>query len=585
MEKTAPRFIWKYLKVFKWAMLLMLGCIVVRQFSNTIEPYFMAKIYDIVAGQPVNDTYWSEIIFYATLLAVVAIISILIAESSMFIVARYLPKIRTMIIRDVFEDVNRQSISYFTNEMTGNISHKVNILANNATDFINFCFDCTHTFCRLLSAVVVLTWVSACYTAALAIWIIAVALISIKLGKIRHHWGKETGRLSSIANGMVVDAISNYSEIKSFANFNFEKINLLQSLRQLRKAETTEKKIMAYIRITQQMISIISIVGFIFFSIYLLKIGKIDTTQFIFACTVCMNISYTVFNISWAYNHISRMMGHIVSALDTLAVDPEIVDDDKAENLKIRKATIRFNRVSFAYPNRDKLFENISLEISAGQKVGLVGLSGSGKTTFIKLISRYYDIDSGSITINNHDIRKITQESLRRNIATIPQDVCLFNRTLLENIRYGNVNASDRSVYDAARKAYADIFIKKFTAGYKTKVGDRGVVLSGGERQRIAIARAILKNAPILIFDEATSALDSQSEIHIQKSLHNLMKGKTVIAIAHRLSTLREMDRILVFDKGKIVEDGTHEELLQKNAMYAKLYNMQVSGFMGIEES
>ena len=584
MEKTATRFVWKYTKVFRWATLLLLGCIMVRQFSNTIEPYFMAKIYDIVAGGTPNDVYWRQIIYYASLLAAVSVVSVIIAESSMFIIAYFLPKIRTMIIRDVFEDVNRQSISYFTNEMTGNISHKVNILANDTTDFINFCFECVHMICRLVSTFAVLSWVSWYYSAALTIWIFLITLISCKLGKIRHHWGKETGRLSSIANATVVDAISNYNEIKSFANFNFEKINLLNSLRQLRKAETTEKKMMAYIRITQQLISIVSIVGFVFFSIYMLKIGKIDTTQFIFVNTLFLNISYTVFNMSWAYNHVSRMMGHIVSALETLAVDPEIVDDEHAENLKIRKATIRFDKVSFAYPNRGNLFENISLEIPSGQKVGLVGLSGSGKSTFIKLISRYYDIDSGSITVNNHDIRKITQESLHRNIATIPQDVCLFNRTLMENIRYGNVKASDNMVYSAARKAYADIFIKKFANGYQTKVGDRGVVLSGGERQRIAIARAILKNAPILVFDEATSALDSQSEIHIQKSLHNLMKGKTVIAIAHRLSTLREMDRILVFDKGKIVEDGTHEELLQKDGMYSRLYNMQVSGFMGIEE-
>ncbi len=175
----------------------------------------------------------------------------------------------------------------------------------------------------------------------------------------------------------------------------------------------------------------------------------------------------------------------------------------------------------------------------------------------------------------------MTQNSLHRNIAVIPQDVCLFNRTLAENIRYGKTNASDRQVQPAAQKAFADIFIREFPDGYQTKVGDRGVILSGGERQRIAIARAILKNAPILIFDEATSALDSESERHIQKSLANLMKGKTVLAIAHRLSTLREMDRILVFDKGRIIENGSHEQLLRQKGRYYKLFTMQVDGFVG----
>ena len=580
MEKTAFSFVWKYLKKFKWAFLLLSLCIVVSQSAHTAEPYILAKIYNIVAGEQANDNYWKDIVFFATVLAALLCTTIVISESSFFILAKILPKIKTMVVRDTFEYVNKQSIAYFVNEMTGNISHKVNILANNATDFISYCFEVLHMIFRLGATIIFLTWVSFYYTILIVLWLLLISFVSMRLGKIRRYWGKETGRLSSIANGAVVDSISNYSEIKSFANFNFEKINLLKALRQLRKAETKEKKIMGYTRIAQMMVSNLSFVGFIFFSIYMLKIGEIDTTQFIFVNGLFFNVSYTVFNMSWAYNNVSRMLGNVISALETLAVDPEIVDDKNAIKLQVKKANIVFDNVSFAYPNRDVLFDKLNLKIKAGEKVGLVGLSGSGKSTFIKLISRYYDVQSGGIKINNHDIRKVTQESLHKNIATIPQDVCLFNRTLMENIRYGDVKADDKQVVEAAKKAYADIFINNFAKKYQTKVGDRGVVLSGGERQRIAIARAILKNSPILVFDEATSALDSQSEIHIQKSLHNLMKGKTVLAIAHRLSTLREMDRILVFEKGKIVEDGTHEELINKNGVYAKLYGMQVSGFM-----
>jgi len=583
MEKTAFSFVWKYLKKFKWAFLLLSLCIVVSQSAHTAEPYILAKIYNIVAGEQANDNYWKDIVFFATVLAALLCTTIVISESSFFILAKILPKIKTMVVRDTFEYVNKQSIAYFVNEMTGNISHKVNILANNATDFISYCFEVLHMIFRLGATIIFLTWVSFYYTILIVLWLLLISFVSMRLGKIRRYWGKETGRLSSIANGAVVDSISNYSEIKSFANFNFEKINLLKALRQLRKAETKEKKIMGYTRIAQMMVSNLSFVGFIFFSIYMLKIGEIDTTQFIFVNGLFFNVSYTVFNMSWAYNNFSRMLGNIISALDTLAVEPEIVDDKNAIKLQVKKANIVFDNVSFAYPNRDVLFDKLNLKIKAGEKVGLVGLSGSGKSTFIKLISRYYDVQSGGIKINNHDIRKVTQESLHKNIATIPQDVCLFNRTLMENIRYGDVKADDKQVVEAAKKAYADIFINKFAKKYQTKVGDRGIVLSGGERQRIAIARAILKNSPILVFDEATSALDSQSELHIQKSLQTLMKGKTVLAIAHRLSTLREMDRILVFQKGKIVEDGTHEELINKNGVYAKLYNMQVSGFMGIE--
>ena len=202
------------------------------------------------------------------------------------------------------------------------------------------------------------------------------------------------------------------------------------------------------------------------------------------------------------------------------------------------------------------------------------------RSTFIKLLARYFDVTEGAVLINGIDIRQVTQDSLHKNIATIPQDVCLFNRSLYDNIRYGKTSATRAEIVVAAKKASADAFIRRFPEGYDTKVGDRGVILSGGERQRIAIARAVLKNAPILIFDEATSALDSENEKHIQTSLARLMKGKTVIAVAHRLSTLREMDRILVFHKGKIVEEGNHEELIRRGGRYAKLFKMQSDGFV-----
>lgn len=581
MEKTPLKFIGHYVRIFKWLLLLMMGCILVRQGANAIEPYFLAKIYDAVAGPAQGEDYWHKIFTYAGITAAIALISMTISESSAFLEARFLPKLRTMVLRDAFEDVNRQSIAYFSREMTGNVSNKVHLLANNTLDAFGYSHEVFHIFSRVSAGIVLLSWVSWYYTVLLLVWISLIVAVSVRLGKIRRKLGKETGRLSSAANGVVVDALSNYSEIKSFANFSFEKYNLLKSLRQLRKAETREKTIMGYIRITQQFLTIASFIGFIFFSIFMFKNGRIDATQFIFANTLFMGISGTAFQLSWAYNSISRIFGNMSSALETLAVEPEIVDRPDARDLPLRKSKIVFDRVSFGYNGNNPLFRDLSVEIGAGEKVGLVGLSGSGKSTFVKLISRYYDVTGGAVRINGHDIRDITQNSLHRNIAVIPQDVCLFNRTLAENIRYGKTNASDRQVQIAAQKAFADIFIREFPDGYQTKVGDRGVILSGGERQRIAIARAILKNAPILIFDEATSALDSESERHIQKSLQNLMKGKTVLAIAHRLSTLREMDRILVFDKGRIIESGTHEQLLRKKGQYHKLFTMQVDGFVG----
>ncbi len=580
MEKTPSLFVWHYIKLFKWYFLIIMALILVRQISEAVSPYYLAKIYETVAETGENADLWGQLFHYAFLFAVIMLAGTVISEISMFIIARFMPKMRTTVVKDTFEDVNRQSISFFTREMTGNISGKVQLLANNTIDLTGYCQEFFYTVSNILVKTVALGLVCRYYVLVMLAYVALIVPISWKLGKIRRNLGVETGRQTSAANGTIVDALANYSEIKSFANFNFEKINLLKALRLLRRAETKERSMAGIIRIIQQTITTLSLAGFLVVSIFMLKAGVINVTDFIYANTLFMTVSHLAFSLSWMYSNLARIFGNISSALETLAVEPEIVDKPGAKTLKAGKAEIVFDKVCFAYGGRTPLFNNLSLTIPARQKVGLVGLSGSGKSTFIKLISRYYDINDGSIRINGNDIRNITQNSLHKNISVIPQDVSLFNRTLYENIRYGNTEANEKQVIAAAKKAYADNFIREFPNGYQTKVGDRGVILSGGERQRIAIARAILKNAPVLIFDEATSALDSESEKHIQKSLANLMKGKTVLAIAHRLSTLSEMDRILVFSKGKIVEDGSPEELLAKKGIYSKLYNMQAGGFM-----
>jgi ATP-binding cassette subfamily B protein len=258
----------------------------------------------------------------------------------------------------------------------------------------------------------------------------------------------------------------------------------------------------------------------------------------------------------------------------------EIVDLVSAKPLKVTQGKIEFKQVSFHYDEGTHLFKNKNIIIPAGQKVGLVGFSGSGKSTFVNLILRLFDVESGEITIDGQNIKVVTQASLRENIAMIPQDISLFHRTLMDNIRYGRIEASDLDVIEASKKAHCHEFITQLADGYQSLVGERGIKLSGGQRQRIAIARAMLKNAPILILDEATSALDSMTEKHIQDGLHLLMKNRTTIVIAHRLSTLSEMDRILVFDLGKIIEDGTHETLINANGHYARMWQMQAGGFL-----
>lgn len=580
MEKTPFRYLWHYIRIFKLLVVSVLALNFLSQLCGQVYPLYLARIYSTAAGEVGTPDYWDKIVGFALAAFVLGLGKVIFFDVTMFIAARILPQVRTLVIRDSFDYVNRHSIAYFTQEMSGNISNKVTQLNTGVLDGFNEFMMSTSMVMYVLIAIGILSFMNVWFFAAMMLWLALIVLVSWKLGQKRSVLSRETSRRQSLANGVIVDSLANYSEIKSFANFRFERLNLIKHLRILRRAENVEQKAKAWIHLAQNLFAVVSMLGFMFLSIWIFRRGAIDTTGFIYANSLFAMIAGMVFQLTWVYSNVMRIHGQLKSALDTLAVEPGLKDRPNAADLRAGKAEVEFDGVSFAYAGRENLFENLNLTIKAGEKVGLVGHSGSGKSTFIKLIARYYDTTAGSIKVNGTDIRDVRQDSLHRLISAIPQDVCLFNRSLFDNIRYGRTNATEEEVYLAARQAGADEFIRAFPGGYQTKVGDRGVVLSGGERQRIAIARAILKNAPILVFDEATSALDSQSEKHIQKSLVRLMKNKTVIAIAHRLSTLREMDRILVFDKGRIVEQGTHLSLLRKKGLYYKLYNMQVDGFM-----
>ena len=261
-------------------------------------------------------------------------------------------------------------------------------------------------------------------------------------------------------------------------------------------------------------------------------------------------------------------------AYANIIVDKKVVDKENAKKLSIKDAEISFQNINFSY-GKNTVFKHFNLVISKGEKVGIVGLSGAGKTTICNLLLRMYDVQDGKILINDTDIRDVTQESLRKNISYVPQETTLFNRTIMENIRYAKPHSTRAEIIEAAKKANIHEFISRLPKGYDTLVGNNGIKLSGGQRQRVSIARALLKNAPILILDEATSALDSQNEMMIQKSLQRAMAGKTTLVIAHRLSTLKNMDRIVVIKNGKIVETGTHNQLVHKNGEYSKLWHIQ----------
>ena len=317
----------------------------------------------------------------------------------------------------------------------------------------------------------------------------------------------------------------------------------------------------------------------VYFLIHLFGEQQVTIGDFALVLGLGMEVAHCTWYTMSQVDEFHQALGKCKQSLACLIVPQEIKDQKNAQDLQVTEGRIVFANVKFHYKGTEPLFQNKCITIESGQKVGLVGYSGSGKTTFTSLILRLYGITDGSICIDGQDISSVTQDSLHLNIGMIPQDPTLFHRSLMENIRYGKIDANDAEVVAAAKRAHAHEFIIKLPQGYASPVGERGVKLSGGQRQRIAIARAILKNAPILILDEATSQLDSVTENLIQDSLQKLMQNKTVLVVAHRLSTLLSMDRILVFDKGKIIEDGTHKTLLAKGGLYAELWNAQVGGF------
>lgn len=395
---------------------------------------------------------------------------------------------------------------------------------------------------------------------------------------------KQNAKDRNVLGGKIVDTISNIVSLKLFSRKDYE-LKYIDRYQQIEKS--SNKKLIHSLNALRLFFEI-PIMLMMMFTFYFLIVNwqdkQISTGDFIFIVNIMFNIINSLWHLGNALADLAKEIGVARQSLALINAPFDLQDKKDATNLVTQNGEIEFHNVTFNYQHNSNLFENKNIKIKAGEKVGLVGFSGSGKTTFVNLILRFFNVQSGKITIDGQAISDVTQDSLRENITVIPQDTGLFHRTLFENIKYGNVEASDEEIYKAAKDAHCEEFIEQLPEKYESLVGERGVKLSGGQKQRISIARAMLKKTPILILDEATSALDSVTEKYIQSSLRKLMKNRTTIVIAHRLSTLSEMDRILVFSQGEIIEDGTHDELIRKDSHYKKLWQMQANGFLPEKE-
>lgn len=585
METSVAKFLWKYAKKLKFFVAILFAMVIFSNYLFSLRNYLFAKVIGLISDNPRTPE-----VYESSLYVVIFIFGLLVLQSSIeslknLLDAKFMPYYMSKVSKDLFVIAHKHSSSFFAEEMSGNIAGKIKtIITNTERCYMHLIYGLVQP---ISSIIIVMCFIFA-IDISLGLTFSSLNLffvgLMVFLKRKISPFSEFRAKRNSESTGVMIDSITNFDLVKNFGNETFEKKHYFSSVKKAVKALRSETVKIAKVDFFSKISFDFMNLSFYFLAVYYWYYNDLSIANVVLLTSFIGMISNAIRNLGFFAADFSQLAGAIRDGLKLLSKPLEVVDAPNAPELKITKADIVFNKIGYHYKSSNALFKNFSLNIKAGQKIGLVGRSGSGKSTLIRLLSRYYNIQSGEISISGQDISKITQKSLHKNIALIPQDPSLFNRTIIENIRYGNTKASDEEVYAAAQKAFIHDFIMSLPNGYASKVGERGVMLSGGERQRIAIARAILKNAPILILDEATSALDSESEGYIQNSMRELMKGKTVIVIAHRLSTLKEMDKLVVMDKGKIIEKGSHASLLRKKGLYYNLYNMQSSGFLRLGE-
>jgi len=482
-------------------------------------------------------------------------------------------------------------VTFFDNDFAGRIAQKQmqtsNAVTNVVVEFVNVV---AFALASLVGSMLLLISIDGRMALALLIWLFAYfALIRWFMPRVRKLSKDRAGSRAAVS-GQVVDTITNIKTVKLFAHHDFEDRSALDAMAQFRQKAIGFGTISALFRLSLMTVAgalpVILIGGTLWlWTRGLATTGEIATTGAI-AIRIAQMTGWVSFVLMAIYSHI----GEIEDGMTTLSPAHDLTDRDTALDLERAKGRIRFDDVRFAYGRETGGVTGLSLDVAPGRKLGIVGASGAGKSTLVALLLRLYDAEEGRVLLDETDVRDLTQASLRRQIAMVTQETAMFNRSARDNILYGRPGASEEAMIAAARRAEAHEFIQDLQdhtgrRGYDAHLGERGVKLSGGQRQRIALARAFLKDAPVLVLDEATSALDSEVEAAIQGALAGVMQGKTVIAIAHRLSTIAAMDRIVVMDAGRVVEDGSHAALLAANGLYARYWNRQSGGFIGVPDA
>jgi ATP-binding cassette, subfamily B, bacterial len=579
---TILGFFWKHVRRYGWQAFFLMLAYAAYNVCDVLMPWFYKKFFDVLALPEPRQAMAEKLIAILLVIAGFYLIRLVTQTLANLLNNRFQPKMMNDLAEDSYDRLMGHSYQFFTNNFAGSLVRKIQRLSfafEGVADVVQL--SLTNLLVTVVGSAVLLYLRNPLLAAVIIGWFAITVLVNyVYSRRIAKHRQARAVKDSEVT-GALSDSISNSQNVKQFSGYKFEEKLIGRVMKELRRLRTLTWDLTTYMATFQTFFLAAIEIAAMYLAIGLWTAGKLTLGDFALIQLVIAQLWTIVWSLQSVFRNFYEAMADAQEMIDIMNTPYEIKDAPDAKPLVLSSGAIIFDRVQFNYNETRAVLKGFDLKVAPKEKIALVGPSGAGKSTVVKLLFRFYDLTAGKIFIDGQNIAKVTQESLRDAVSMVPQDPLLFHRSLMDNIRYGRRDATDKEVYDAAKKAHCHEFIKDLPKGYDTFVGERGVKLSGGERQRVAIARAILKDSPILVLDEATSSLDSESEMLIQEALSELMRDKTVIVIAHRLSTISKMDRIIVMENGRIIDEGTHAALIKKRGgVYKKLWQIQAGGFL-----
>jgi ATP-binding cassette subfamily B protein len=561
-------FVLRYLRRRRAAHVVIVSAVVAAVACSVGTQYGVKSLVDsLTAGSSHANSVWLAFGFLMLLIAADNLLWRVASWTASFTFVGVTGDLR----RDMFRHLTGHAPSYFSDRLPGMLTSRITATSNAVFTVENmFVWNVLPPCIATVSAILLIGTVSLAMSAGLIVIACIMLMAMFHLAAAGKPLHDDFADKAAAVDGEMVDVISNLPLVRAFCGLSYEHDRFDATVGRELDARGRSLRYLEKLRLLHAVVTILLTIALLAWVITLWQQGAATTGDVVLVCTLGLSILSATRDLAVALVDVTQHVARLTEAISTLLLPHELKDHPEAEPLVRSGAAVAFNNVAFHYPGGAQVFEKFSLRIQPGQRVGLVGHSGGGKSSMFALLQRFYDIQRGSVTIDGQDIARVTQQSLREAISVVPQDISLFHRSIMENIRYGRPNATDDEVLRAAIAARCD-FIENLPEGMSTMVGDRGIKVSGGQRQRIAIARAFLKDAPILLLDEATASLDSESEEAIREALSRLMRGRTVIAIAHRLATLRSFDRVVVLQGGRIIEDGPPDILVQGRGPYREL--------------